>query len=46
MSIDRYEVGPILSGAAAHGGIVYLAGLAADDLSQDVRGQTKQRWPI
>ncbi len=42
MSIDRYEVGPILSGAAAHGGIVYLAGLAADDLSQDVRGQTKQ----
>ena len=42
MSITRYEVGPILSGAAAYGNIVYLAGLAADDLSQDIRGQTKQ----
>ncbi len=31
-----------MSGAAAHGGIVYLAGLAAGDLSQDVRGQTEQ----
>ena len=31
-----------MSGAAVHGGIVYLAGLAADDLSQDVCGQTKQ----
>ncbi len=46
MSIERYEVGPIISGAAAHGGIVYLAGLAADDLSQDVRGQTKQTLAI
>ncbi len=46
MSIKRYEVGPIISGAAAHGGIVYLAGLAADDLSQDVRGQTKQTLAI
>jgi enamine deaminase RidA (YjgF/YER057c/UK114 family) len=42
MSIKRFEVGPLLSGAAAHGGIVYLAGLAADDLTQDIRGQTKQ----
>ncbi len=42
MPIKRYEVGPLLSGAAAHGGIVYLAGLAADDLTQDIRGQTKQ----
>jgi enamine deaminase RidA (YjgF/YER057c/UK114 family) len=46
MSIKRYEMGPIISGAAAHGGIVYLAGLAADDLSQDVRGQTKQTLAI
>jgi len=46
MSIKRYEVGPIISGAAAHGGIVYLAGLAAEDLSQDVRGQTKQTLAI
>ena len=43
MSIKRYnQVGPYLNEAAAYGGIVYLAGLAADDLSQDVRGQTKQ----
>ena len=42
MSINCYEVGSIFSGAAAHGGIVYLAGLAADDLLQDVRGQTEQ----
>ncbi len=41
-SVKRYEVGPVLSGAAAHGGIVYLAGLAVGDLSQDVRGQTEQ----
>ena len=42
MSIKRYEVGPVLSGAAVYGRTVYLSGLAADDLSQDVRGQTKQ----
>jgi enamine deaminase RidA (YjgF/YER057c/UK114 family) len=42
MSIKRYELGTIFSGAAAHGGIAYLAGLAADDLSQDLRGQTEQ----
>ena len=43
MSIKRYnQVGPYLNEAAAYGGIVYLAGLAADDLSQGVRGQTKQ----
>jgi enamine deaminase RidA (YjgF/YER057c/UK114 family) len=42
MSIKRYEVGPYLSGASTHDGIVYLAGLAADDLTQDIRGQTKQ----
>ena len=42
VSIKRYEVGSLLSGAATHGNIVYLAGLAADDLSQDIRGQTRQ----
>ena len=42
MSIKRYEIGPILSGAAEWGGIVYLSGLAADDISQDVREQTRQ----
>ena len=43
MSIRRYDnVEPFLNEAAAYGGIVYLAGLAADDLSQGARGQTKQ----
>jgi enamine deaminase RidA (YjgF/YER057c/UK114 family) len=43
MSIKRYEqVGPYLNEAAAYGGVVYLAGLTADDLSQDIRGQTEQ----
>ncbi len=42
MSIDRYEADPILSGIAVHGGIVYLAGVAAGDISQDLRGQTDQ----
>ena len=43
MSIKRYgEAGPYLNEAASYGGSVYLAGLAADDLSQDVRGQTRQ----
>ena len=42
MSIKRFEVGPLLSGAAVYDNIVYLAGLAADDLTQDIRGQTRQ----
>lgn len=42
MSIERYEVGPYLSGASAHGNMLYLSGLAADDLSQDIQGQTRQ----
>ena len=43
MSIKRFQqVTPFLNEAAAHNGIVYLAGLAADDLSQDIRGQTEQ----
>lgn len=42
MSIDRYEADPILSGIAVHGGIVYLAGVAAADISQNLAGQTDQ----
>ena len=43
MSIKRYDkVEPYLNEAAAYGGIVYLAGLAADNITQDLRGQTKQ----
>jgi enamine deaminase RidA (YjgF/YER057c/UK114 family) len=42
MFIDRYEADPILSGIAVHNGIVYLAGVAAADISQDLHGQTEQ----
>ena len=42
MSIKRLEVSPLLSGAAVYDKIVYLSGLAADDLTQDIRGQTRQ----
>jgi enamine deaminase RidA (YjgF/YER057c/UK114 family) len=31
-----------MSGAVVHGNTVYLAGLTADDKSQDVKGQTRQ----
>ncbi len=42
MSIERYEVGPLLSSAAVHGDTAYLAGMTADDLAQDVAGQTAE----
>lgn len=42
MTIKRHESSKILSDAVEHGGLVYLAGQVADDLSQDVRGQTRQ----
>ena len=42
MAIKRIEPGPRMSKAVVHNGVVYLAGLTADDSSQDVRGQTKQ----
>ena len=46
MSIKRYETGPIISGGAEWGGIVYLAGVTADNISQDVRGQTRETLDI
>ena len=42
MAIKRIEPGPRMSKAVVHNGVVYLAGLTADDSSQDVKGQTKQ----
>ena len=41
-SIHRKGVGPVLSTSVEYHGFVYLAGLTADDLSQDVSGQTAQ----
>ncbi len=42
MTIQRLHVGPRLSEAAIHNGVVYLAGQVADDPSQDITGQTRQ----
>ena len=40
--IDRTDAGKILAQAVEYHGFVYLAGITADDTSQDVAGQTKQ----
>ncbi len=42
MSVKRIEPGPRMSKAVVHNNTVYLAGLTADDASQDVKGQTRQ----
>ena len=42
MSIKRHNPGKLLSSAVEHNGVVYLAGMVADDLSKDVRGQTEE----
>jgi len=42
MAIERIDAGPRMSRAVVHGDTVYLAGLTADDLSQDTAGQTRQ----
>jgi len=42
MTVKRHDVGPRMSMAVENGNTVYLAGLVADDASQDVKGQTKQ----
>ena len=43
MTIKRHEpYEGILSNAVEAGGLVFLAGQVADDLSQDVGGQTRQ----
>lgn len=40
MSIIRFAEEARLSGAVAHGGVLYLAGQVADDASLDAEGQT------
>ncbi|MSP48876.1 MAG: RidA family protein [Alphaproteobacteria bacterium] len=42
MAITRIRPGARLSGASVHHGLCWLAGQTADDLTQDVKGQTKQ----
>jgi enamine deaminase RidA (YjgF/YER057c/UK114 family) len=42
MTIRRIEPGTYLSRAVVFGNLVYVAGLTADDLAQDVAGQTRQ----
>ena len=42
MSISRYEPSTILSQAVVRGDMVYLAGITANDLSKDIKGQTRE----
>lgn len=42
MTIERIEVGPRMSNAVVHNGVVYLAGIVAGDSSADTKGQTEQ----
>jgi enamine deaminase RidA (YjgF/YER057c/UK114 family) len=42
MAITRHEPGPLLSLAVEHGDTVYLAGIVAKNLKNDVRGQTEE----
>ena len=42
MEIRRVDPGPYLSRAVVCGDFVFLAGLTADDRSEDVAGQTRQ----
>jgi enamine deaminase RidA (YjgF/YER057c/UK114 family) len=42
MSIVRHEPGPILSLAVEHGDTVYLAGIVARNLKNDIKGQTQE----
>jgi enamine deaminase RidA (YjgF/YER057c/UK114 family) len=42
MDITRFHVGTTLSDAAVHNGTVYLAGQIADDLTQNIEGQTRE----
>ena len=42
MSIARHDPSSILSQAVEHGNTVYLAGIVAKNLDNDVKGQTKE----
>ena len=42
MTIQRHDFSGILSLAVEHGDTVYLAGIVAKKLEQDIKGQTKE----
>jgi enamine deaminase RidA (YjgF/YER057c/UK114 family) len=42
MSVKRHDPSAILSQAVEHGDTVYLAGIVAKDLKQDIKGQTRE----
>ena len=42
MTIERFENGPRFCRVLSHNGIVYLAGMTADDLSGDTTQQTRE----
>jgi enamine deaminase RidA (YjgF/YER057c/UK114 family) len=42
MSVVRHEPGSILSLAVEHGSTVYLAGIVAKNLKNDIKGQTEE----
>jgi len=42
MSIVRHDSGPLLSLAVENGNTVYLAGIVAKNLKNDVKGQTEE----
>ncbi|MFZ5732451.1 MAG: RidA family protein [Pseudomonadota bacterium] len=42
MTIVRHQSNKILSQAVEYGGVVYLAGITASDVTQGARGQTEQ----
>ncbi len=41
MSITRHHIGPRMSQAVEHNGVVYLAGQVADDPDADIKAQTQ-----
>lgn len=42
MDIKRMHVGKTLSETAIHNGTIYLAGQVADDVTQNIEGQTRE----
>jgi len=42
MTIKRHQPNKLFSAAVEHGGLVFVAGQVADDLSQGVKGQSEQ----
>lgn len=42
MTVNHLDSGDILSQATEHGGVVYVCGLTASDVSKDIAGQTQE----